>query len=64
VGSPPVALLAARGAMLVLARVSVTVSTADMLIDVLIYVSLALSVLKYQKLMPLRVILTEGDLKG
>ncbi len=63
-GSPPVALLAARGAMLVLARVSVTVSTADMLIDVLIYVSLALSVLKYQKLMPLRVILTEGDLKG
>jgi len=64
VGSPPVALLAARGAMLVLARVSVTVSTADMLTDVLIYVSLALSVLKYQKLMPLRVILTEGDLKG
>ncbi len=63
-GSPPVALLAARGAMLVLARVSVTVSTADMLTDVLIYVSLALSVLKYQKLMPLRVILTEGDLKG
>ncbi len=50
--------------MLVLARVSVTVSTADMLTDVLIYVSLALSVLKYQKLMPLRVILTEGDLKG
>jgi len=64
VGSPPVAFLAARGAMLVLARVSVTVSTADMLTDVLIYVSLALSVLKYQKLMPLRVILTEGDLKG
>ena len=45
-GSPPVTLLApvgATGAMLVLARVSVTVSTADMLIDVLIDVSLAMS---------------------